>query len=295
MTARSSSVGFIKHQSTLEKDPRFMEQLSIIDNDCRRASTTLDIPMIGDSSSSSSRGNPTIQQQQRPEGTSSFSSISTEGTSTSPENSLCHVVSAPIIDTSQHHSARTSVSSDHGMLFTPTTTAIRPHSEIILPHHHHHHQQQQERSTWKRKSSTFFITRLLRRWSYHTSSDIQLMGNHRYIGRLVDRYGDYVKPDRRGSTTHKSMGATSHKNIASGATAVIRLVRSLNGDSILAVKEFKRRGKDENVKEYMKRMHNEYCISKTVSNHRNVVKTLDLVLDEQNRWCTIMEYVSNLF
>ncbi|KAI7885905.1 kinase-like protein [Lichtheimia hyalospora FSU 10163] len=163
--------------------------------------------------------------------------------------------------------------------------AIRPHSEIILPRH-------QQEQPWKRKNNLFSFTRLLRRWSYHTNNDIQVVGNHRYVGRLAERYGDYVKPDRRGSTTHKSMGATSRKNIASGATAVIRLVRSLNGDSILAVKEFKRRGKDEDVKEYMKRMHNEYCISKTVSNHRNVVKTLDLVLDEQNRWCTIMEYCS---
>jgi serine/threonine protein kinase len=60
----------------------------------------------------------------------------------------------------------------------------------------------------------------------------------------------------------------------------------------LAVKEFIKRGKSEDEKEYLKRMHNEYCISKTVSGHPNVVETIDLVMDEKDRWCTVMEYVS---
>ena len=107
------------------------------------------------------------------------------------------------------------------------------------------------------------------------------------IGRLAEKYGEYVKPER----FHKGMGATSRKNIASGATAVIRLVRSLDGKNILAVKEFKKPDRNEAERDYLKRMHNEYCISKSVSNHTNVVKTLDLVLDEQDHWCTIMEYV----
>ncbi|KAI9271655.1 kinase-like domain-containing protein [Phascolomyces articulosus] len=86
------------------------------------------------------------------------------------------------------------------------------------------------------------------------------------------------------------MGATSRKNIASGATAVIRLVRSLDGQKVLAVKEFKKPDRTEPEREFLKRMHNEYCISKSVSDHPNVVKTLDLVLDEQDHWCTVMEY-----
>ncbi|KAI7858519.1 kinase-like domain-containing protein [Circinella umbellata] len=107
-----------------------------------------------------------------------------------------------------------------------------------------------------------------------------------HIGRLSEKYGEYVKPER----SHKGMGATSRKNIASGATAVIRLIRSLDRKNILAVKEFKKPDRDETERDYLKRMHNEYCISKSVSNHTNVVKTLDLVLDEQDHWCTIMEY-----
>ncbi|KAI9320653.1 kinase-like domain-containing protein [Dichotomocladium elegans] len=112
------------------------------------------------------------------------------------------------------------------------------------------------------------------------------------VARLSDKYGSYVIPERRSGSYHKSMGATSKKNIASGATAVIRLVRSRDGRTLLAVKEFKKPEKGESPKAYMKRMHNEYCISKVVSNHPNIVKTLDLLIDEKGRWCTVMEYCS---
>jgi hypothetical protein len=109
--------------------------------------------------------------------------------------------------------------------------------------------------------------------------------------RLHEKYGDYVKPSRK--SNQKASGATNKNNIGSGATAVIRLVQS--PQSILAVKEFIKRGKFEDEKEYMKRMNNEYCISKTVSGHKNVVETIDLVMDEHDRWCTVMEYVSATF
>jgi hypothetical protein len=108
---------------------------------------------------------------------------------------------------------------------------------------------------------------------------------------LSEKYGDYVKPEHRST---KGMGSTSKKNIASGATAVIRLVRQRAGGRILAVKEFKKRDKSEAEREYQKRMLNEYCISKSASNHPHIVETLDLVKDEKARWCVVMEYVSLL-
>jgi serine/threonine protein kinase len=113
-----------------------------------------------------------------------------------------------------------------------------------------------------------------------------------HVPILSDKYGDYVKPEQRST---KGMGSTSKKNIASGATAVIRLVRQRQGGRILAVKEFKKRGKTEAERDYQKRMLNEYCISKTASNHKHIVETLDLVKDEKNRWCVVMEYVCFLF
>ncbi|KAG1470409.1 hypothetical protein G6F56_002701 [Rhizopus delemar] len=104
---------------------------------------------------------------------------------------------------------------------------------------------------------------------------------------LSEKYGNYVKPEKRST---KTMGSTSKKNIASGATAVIRLVQQKTTGRILAVKEFKKRDKTEGEKEYEKRMLNEYFISKSASNHPHIVETIDLVKDEKARWCVVMEY-----
>ncbi|KAI9276091.1 kinase-like domain-containing protein [Sporodiniella umbellata] len=108
------------------------------------------------------------------------------------------------------------------------------------------------------------------------------------VPRLAEKYGAYVRLEKN----HKRMGSTSKKNIASGATAVIRLVQPKTDGPVLAVKEFKKREKTENEADYEKRMLNEYFISKTASKHPNVVETLDLVKDEKARWCVVMEYCS---
>ncbi|CAO0796482.1 unnamed protein product [Mucor circinelloides] len=122
---------------------------------------------------------------------------------------------------------------------------------------------------------------------HNNGSSAESLSPSTNVPRLNEKYGDYIKPSKDAST--KASGATNKHNIGSGATAVIRLVRSPQG-RILAVKEFIKRDKTEDEKEYLKRMHNEYCISKTVSGHPNVVETMDLVVDEHDRWCTVMEY-----
>lgn len=132
-------------------------------------------------------------------------------------------------------------------------------------------------------SRLFLSTSPLRRHQNMTCGSLGV------VPLLTDKYGDYVKPERR---SNKSMGSTSKKNIASGATAVIRLVQQRPGGCILAVKEFKKREKTENEEDYEKRMLNEYFISKTASKHSHIVETLDLVKDEKARWCVVMEYCS---
>ena len=56
-----------------------------------------------------------------------------------------------------------------------------------------------------------------------------------------------------------------------------------------AIKQFRKRQKNETDKQYMKKLTSEFCISSTFS-HPNVIETIDLVLDERNRYCTVMEY-----
>lgn len=124
--------------------------------------------------------------------------------------------------------------------------------------------------------------------SFKRSPTDMTCGSFGTVPLLTDKYGDYIKPEHRST---KGLGSTSRKNIASGATAVIRLVQQRTGGRILAVKEFKKRDKSEAEREYQKRMLNEYCISKSASDCPHVVDTLDLVKDEKGRWCVVMEYV----
>lgn len=102
----------------------------------------------------------------------------------------------------------------------------------------------------------------------------------------------------KSSTTSllKKYGTCDKKScIGRGATAVVRLVHKMDrkesSDKLYAVKEFRKRRKNESEKEYMKKLTGEFCISSTFQ-HANVVETIDLVLDDQQRYCTVMEYVS---
>lgn len=60
-------------------------------------------------------------------------------------------------------------------------------------------------------------------------------------------------------------------------------------DKVYAVKEFKKKRKNENQKSYMKRMTSEFCISSSL-HHAHVVETVDLVVNEKHVWCEVMEY-----
>ncbi|KAI7872336.1 kinase-like domain-containing protein [Spinellus fusiger] len=139
-----------------------------------------------------------------------------------------------------------------------------------------------------RSFSSFINPKLWRRHSRRSSHSSSSSNSQQSVPKLSAKYGSYIKPAR--TPGNKEMGATSKKNIASGATAVIRLVQHPSTHIILAVKEFKKKAKQEDHRDYMKRMLNEYCISKIVSGHPNIVNTIDLVMDEHEHWCTVMEY-----
>lgn len=87
-----------------------------------------------------------------------------------------------------------------------------------------------------------------------------------------------------------------YKRLGSGTSAVVMAIRKLEDENgserIYAIKQFRKKKKKESDKEYMKRLTSEFCISSTFS-HPNVIHTMDLVLDEKKRYCTVMEYVSD--
>ncbi|CAO3569914.1 unnamed protein product [Mortierella alpina] len=93
-------------------------------------------------------------------------------------------------------------------------------------------------------------------------------------------------------TLLKKYGLCDKGNIGQGATAVVRLAHKLSEDEsekLFAVKEFRKRRKDETEKEYVKKLTSEFCISSTL-HHENIVETVDLVQDEHHHWCEVMEY-----
>lgn len=93
----------------------------------------------------------------------------------------------------------------------------------------------------------------------------------------------------------KKYGVCEKGCIGKGATAVVRLAHKMDAKSseekLYAIKEFRKRRKNESEKEYVKKLTSEFCISSTL-HHPNVVETVDLIQDEHQNYCTVMEYVS---
>ncbi|PWN50616.1 Pkinase-domain-containing protein [Violaceomyces palustris] len=89
----------------------------------------------------------------------------------------------------------------------------------------------------------------------------------------------------------KKYGVCEKAAIGKGATAVVRLAHKWDRstEKLYAVKEFRKRRKNETEKEYVKKLTSEFCISSTL-HHINIVETVDLVQDENHHWCEVMEY-----
>ncbi|KAI8823665.1 kinase-like domain-containing protein [Fimicolochytrium jonesii] len=89
-----------------------------------------------------------------------------------------------------------------------------------------------------------------------------------------------------------------HKNqvLGKGANAVVRLAHKIDTTApnptevLYAVKEFRKRRKEETHRDYLKKLIAEFCISSNM-HHENVIQTVDLIQDERERWCQVMEYM----
>ncbi|GAA5874410.1 hypothetical protein JCM8547_005391 [Rhodosporidiobolus lusitaniae] len=111
------------------------------------------------------------------------------------------------------------------------------------------------------------------------------------------QYGGSTKEETksRGGQSNASLskkyGVCDKVIVGKGATAVVRLAHKWDRttEKLYAVKEFRKRRKNETEKEYVKKLTSEFCISSTL-HHHNVVETVDLVQDEQQHWCEVMEY-----
>jgi len=89
----------------------------------------------------------------------------------------------------------------------------------------------------------------------------------------------------------KKYGVCQKLAIGKGATSVVKLAHKWDRseERLYAVKEFRKRRKNETEKEYVKKLTAEFCISSTL-HHTNIVETVDLVQDESQHWCEVMEF-----
>ncbi|KAJ3023437.1 serine/threonine-protein kinase HAL4/sat4 [Thoreauomyces humboldtii] len=84
--------------------------------------------------------------------------------------------------------------------------------------------------------------------------------------------------------------------LGKGANAVVRLAHKSDAahpeqaEARFAVKEFRKRRKGETQRDYIKKLIAEFCISSNM-HHENVIQTVDLIQDERERWCEVMEYM----
>jgi hypothetical protein len=103
-----------------------------------------------------------------------------------------------------------------------------------------------------------------------------------------------ASPQLSSSSVMSEKYGQAEKVIGKGAGGTVRLFHKLGfsgpSDKLYAVKEFRKRRKNETEKDYIKKLASEFCISSNL-HHVNVVETIDLVQDEKHRWCEIMEYV----
>jgi hypothetical protein len=74
-----------------------------------------------------------------------------------------------------------------------------------------------------------------------------------------------------------------------GSYATVKLCCPMNSKEKFAVKEFRKKRKEESQKEYIKKLQAEFCIASTMNNE-NVVRSVDLIQDQHHQWCVVMEY-----
>ncbi|WVO15291.1 hypothetical protein L204_102947 [Cryptococcus depauperatus] len=136
-----------------------------------------------------------------------------------------------------------------------------------------------------------------------TLKDLVGLGDSNKMSRKASAAGSAKGSDRgstkgseagdNNSTTSllKKYGVCDRAAIGKGATAVVRLAHKWDRreEKLYAVKEFRKRRKNETEKDYVKKLTSEFCISSTL-HHINVVETVDLVQDEAHHWCEVMEY-----
>jgi hypothetical protein len=207
---------------------------------------------------------------------------------------------------SRNYSAHSSRRNSRDSSFTSSTdTTFEEGKNWLFKQLHIHQQSQQPKSDLNKCQPAKYIQ------DDHsaTTSSAQLSPSPSRNTLVTMKSNDSINVNLSATGTSKlhRLNTTSlreygecYKRLGKGSTAVISVCRSKTNiipssgkpgkcSKLYAIKQFRKRNKTETEKEYMKKLTSEFCISSTFR-HANIVETIDLVLDDQNRYCTVMEY-----
>ncbi|KAI9271549.1 kinase-like domain-containing protein [Phascolomyces articulosus] len=96
-----------------------------------------------------------------------------------------------------------------------------------------------------------------------------------------------IIPKKNDTRKRVEMYGDLYGKIGEGSNGVVLIYK--RNTMLYAVKRFRKPRRNENNKDYMKRLASEYCIASSVSAHPNILTTIDLVLKDDG-YCTVMEY-----
>ena len=99
--------------------------------------------------------------------------------------------------------------------------------------------------------------------------------------KQLSRSGSEISFNEKYGSTNNILGK--------GSFATVKLCCLLGSDEKFAVKEFRKRRREESKKDYIKKLNAEFCIAASLD-HENLVKSFDLIQDDKHQWCVVMEY-----
>lgn len=130
-----------------------------------------------------------------------------------------------------------------------------------------------------------------------TGSTLSLKTN--FFNRFTDRNSSKISNIEKSYSNLENVQPTyfSEKyiiveNIGKGANAFVKLARKRGKDQdniLYAVKEFRKKNKNEGFKDYLKKITSEFCIGSTL-HHENIIKTYELIQDRGDKWFEVIEY-----
>lgn len=111
---------------------------------------------------------------------------------------------------------------------------------------------------------------------------------------LISRIKHHFEPKlvrRHSSSSLKRSNSSLYveqKTLGKGANAIVSLATS--NRKTYAIKKFRKKRPSETEREYLKKLSAEFCIASSL-HHPNVIETIDLIQDEDDNWCQVMEYM----